>query len=330
MPVFLNILFFVGGMVLLLVGAEWLVKGASSLAKRFNISEIVIGMTVVAFGTSTPELVVNIIAAGKGSSDIVFGNVIGSNNFNMLAILGISGLIYPLAVKSRTVKSEFPFMLFAVLLLLFLVNQYSWFGIRSNILGLAEGIALVVFFIIFNLYEFFHIAQDDAIETDPVDMLSRWKTAMYCILGLGGLIWGGDLVVNSAITIARHFRMSEQIIALTIVAAGTSLPELATSAVAAFRKKSDIAVGNIVGSTIFNILLVLGVSLIIHPLAYDPVMNVDMYIMLGASVLLLTAMFTGKNFKLDRWEAFIFLVIFLLYYFYNYMRYAYDLRLIDA
>lgn len=299
------------GLIFLIKGADLLVNGASSLAKKFNVSDLAIGLTVVAFGTSAPELVVNVMGAIEGHHEIVFANVIGSNNFNLLVILGITGLITPLIVQSSTVWREIPLSLFAVFILFLLTNDL-W-SANTYLLSRLDGILLLILFGAFLFYVYKQLATDVPIDVDKPAELSQFKIWSFILFGLAGLVVGGNLVVTNAIEIANILGVSEKIIGLTIIAAGTSLPELATSVVAAFKKNTDIAVGNIIGSNIFNIFLILGVSSLVKPIQYNLTFNSEMYLLAGGTVLLFVGMFTGEKKKLDRWEAAILLILFLGY-----------------
>ncbi len=308
---FLQIVLLVLGFVVLIKGADWLVSGASSLAKKHNVSDLAIGLTVVAFGTSAPELVVSIFASLQNHQEIVFGNIIGSNNFNLFVILGVAGLISPLVVQSSTVRREIPLSLVAVVMLFLLSNDF--FLSDRRILSRVDGLILLTMFGLFLFYVYDQLRVDPA-EKIKADMIhSHGKIWLLIITGLAGLVIGGRLVVNSAIGMATALGVSEKIIGLTIVAAGTSLPELATSVVAALRKNNDIAVGNIVGSNIFNIFLILGISSVIKPLGYNIAFNSDIYLLGAGTVVLLVFMFTGKKKKLDRWEAALLLAAYILY-----------------
>lgn len=307
------ILLLVTGLVILIFGANYMVEGASALAKKFNISDLAIGLTVVAFGTSAPELVVNTFAAVQDHQDIVFGNVLGSNNFNLFIILGITGLITPLAVQSSTTWKEIPISFLAVVVLFFVVNDHSLFGSETSILSRMDGLILLVFFGLFLLYVYKQLKTDPVHTELAIYHLSNLKIGIYIIAGLGGLIFGGHLVVNNAVELAQLFGISEKIIGLTVVAAGTSLPELATSLVAALKKNADIAVGNIIGSNIFNIFLILGVSSVLKPIGFDPDFNIDLYILGGGTIFLFLAMFIGKEKILERWQASILLLFYLGY-----------------
>ncbi|MEX0844742.1 MAG: calcium/sodium antiporter [Balneolaceae bacterium] len=299
------------GLVFLIKGADWLVEGATSLAKKYNISDLAIGLTIVAFGTSAPELVINVMGSMEGHHEIVFANVIGSNNFNLLVILGISGLITPLIVQSSTVWKEIPLSLVAAVLLFVLANDF-W-SPDSYTVSRFDGFIFLALFVGFIYYVYRQLSSDSAEITTPEKQFSQLKIWSFIILGLGGLVLGGRLVVNNAIEIATVLGVSEKIIGLTIIAAGTSLPELATSIVAAMRKNVDIAVGNIIGSNIFNIFLILGVSSLVNPVHFNPSFNSELYLLGGGTLLLFIAMFTGQKKKLDRWEAALLLVIFVAY-----------------
>jgi cation:H+ antiporter len=306
----IQILLVVVGFACLILGANWLVDGASALAKKYKVSDLAIGLTIVAFGTSAPELVVNIIGSLKGYSDIVLGNIIGSNNFNLFIILGISGLILPITVQSSTAWKEIPIALFAAVILLFFINDFKFS--EPSYLSRAEGIMMLVLFLLFLYYVFNQMKNEPIIQTGfaQKSLLKIWG---LILIGLSGLIIGGQFVVTNSVNIANSLGVSEKIIGLTIIAAGTSLPELVTSIVAAAKKNSDIAIGNVIGSNIFNILLVLSISSIIEPIEYNPKFNLDLYILIGGTIFLLTSMLTGQRRKLDRWEAGILLGFYLFY-----------------
>ncbi|MCK4626514.1 MAG: calcium/sodium antiporter [Phycisphaerae bacterium] len=302
----------VAGLVLLIAGAEVMVRGASSLAKKMSISEIAIALTVVAFGTSAPELVISIFAAGGGQPDIVFGDVIGSNMANTLLILGVAGLIYPLSVQKSTVWKEIPFLLLATLVVFLLVND-SWGGAgAANLLSRTDGLVLLGFLAIFLIYTF-GISKIELADQYDVVTYSYRASVLMIVGGLTALFFGGRFTVSGAVDIATQLGVSEKLIACTIIAGGTSLPELATSAIAAYRKRCDIAVGNIVGSCILNLLMVLGVSGMVYPIAYSPSFNVDSLALIAATVILFLTMFTGKKRKLDRWEAVLLIMGYVAY-----------------
>lgn len=299
------------GFVLLIKGADWLVSGASALAKKYNISDLVIGLTIVAFGTSAPELVVNSIASFNNLPDIVLGNIIGSNNFNLFFILGIVGLISPIVVQNSTVWKEIPISFIAAVALLFLA-KISFFE-SSPYLTRIDATILLTMFGIFLYYIFLQLKSNE-LEVEKVEVnFTNIKIWTLIAVGLAGLVLGGKLVVDNAVELAKMIGVSEKIIGLTIVAAGTSLPELVTSVVAALKKNSDIAIGNVIGSNIFNILLIISISSFINPIAYSVKFDFDIYFLLGGTLFLFIAMFTGKRRKLDRWEALILLIAFILY-----------------
>lgn len=302
---------FIFGFLLLIFGADWLVKGASALAKKYHVSDLAIGLTIVAFGTSAPELVVNIIASHKEYSDIVFGNIIGSNNFNLFVILGITGIIAPITVQSSTVWKEIPLSLIAVLILFILVSNFFIPG--TLILSRMDGLVLLLLFAGFLYYVYKQLKVDRADSNFIKSSLSGLKIWSFIILGLSGLVIGGRLLVSSAVDLATLLGVSEKVIGLTIVAAGTSMPELATSVVAALKKNNDIAVGNIIGSNIFNIFLILAISSFVKPLHYNIKFNFDLLILAGGTLFLFIAMFTGQKKKLDRWEAALMLATFIIY-----------------
>jgi cation:H+ antiporter len=298
------------GFACLIFGANWLVNGATALAKKYKVSDLAIGLTIVAFGTSAPELVVNIIGSFKGYSDIVLGNIIGSNNFNLFIILGISGLIFPITVQSSTAWKEIPISLFITLILLFFINDFEFS--EPSYLSKIDGFIMLILFLLFLYYVFKQMKNEPNIQTEIAhkSLLKIWG---LILIGLSGLIIGGQLVVVNCVNIANNLGVSEKIIGLTIVAAGTSLPELVTSVVAAVKKNSDIAIGNVIGSNIFNIVLILSISSIINPIEYNPKFNLDLYILIGGTVFLLISMLTGKRKKLDRWESVILLGFYLFY-----------------
>jgi len=308
----LQLLFIVLGFGLLIKGADWMVSGASALAKKYHVSDLIVGLTVVAFGTSAPELVVNAIASVDGHSDIVFGNVIGSNSFNLFVILGIVGLISPIVVQSSTIWKEIPISLLAIIAMYLLANNFIYGGdipMMSRMDGIVLGLCFGAF-----LWYIFRQLKNNPDEVDlGLQIFSSKKIALLIVGGLIGLVLGGKLVVDNAIEVAASLGVSQKVIGLTIVAAGTSLPELVTSLVAAFKKNSDIAIGNVVGSNIFNIFLILALSAIIRPVGFNVAFNMEIYLLLAGSVFLFIAMFIGKKKKLDRWEAGLLLLVFVAY-----------------
>ena len=307
----LEIFLLIIGFALLIKGADFFVDGASALAARMAVSQIVIGLTIVSFGTSTPELVINLFAAFSGKTDISLGNIIGSNIVNIFLILGIAGLIRPLQTHKNTVWREIPFALLAVIVLMVMCND-MFFDSTNNLLSRSDALLLLLFFTIFITYSF-AISKVESRDKLDIKELSKNKIAVYLILGITGLIFGGQLAVNNAVKLASAWGFSDKLIGLTIIAIGTSLPELVTSAVAAYKNKSDIAIGNIIGSNIFNIFFILGLTALINSLPFNSVMNFDIGILLIASILLFLTMFTGNKRILDRWEAITFLIIYIGY-----------------
>jgi len=310
----INLLFLVVGFAFLIKGADFLVDGASSLAKKLGVSSLVIGLTVVSFGTSAPELIVNIFASIQGNTDIAIGNILGSNIANILLILGISAIIFPLVVNRGTVWKEIPLSLLAVIVLGVMANDILVDGGTSSALTRIDGIILISFFIIF-LYYTYGISKaqsTDKVET-PVRVISPLMSIINIIVGLIGLTLGGKWIVDSAVSIASSLGVSQALIGLTVVAVGTSLPELATSAVAAFKKDVDIAVGNVVGSNIFNIFWILGISAVINPLPFSPLLIRDMWVVFLATFLLFAFMFIGKRRILERWQGAGFVLMYIGY-----------------
>jgi len=310
----IEIILLIIGFAFLIKGADFLVDGASSIARRLQISDLVIGLTVVAFGTSTPELFVNIIASIRGDAGIAVGNILGSNIANILLILGISSIIFPLSVTKGTVWKEIPLSLLAALLSGILVNDQLIDRKGFSALTRIDGLVLISFFIIF-LYYSFSIAKrvEGMEEYVPSKEYGFLKSSLLIIIGLLGLAVGGKWIVDGAVYIASALRVSQSLIGVTVVAVGTSLPELATSAVAAHKKNAEIAVGNVVGSNIFNIFWVLGLSSLIKPIPFQVRNNIDITVVILSSVLLFVTMFTGKKRLLDRWEGMVFVILYASY-----------------
>lgn len=302
------------GFVLVIKGADFLVTGGSSLAKKLHVSELVIGLTVVAFGTSLPELSVNIAASIKGSSEIAITNVLGSNVANIFLILGLSSIIFPLTVTKGTVWKEIPLSFLAVMVMGILAGDHMIDGKENSSLTRIDGLILLCFFIIF-IYYSAGIAKETSPMTEAAagKVYSLRKSTLYILAGLALLIIGGKSIVEGAVSTAARLHINESIIGATIVAVGTSLPELATSAVAAFRKNPDIAVGNVVGSNIFNIFFILGISAVIKPLPIRSSDTLHIVAALTGSVILFLCMFTGKRKILDRWEGALLLLGYLAY-----------------
>jgi cation:H+ antiporter len=310
MPVILLIL----GFILVVKGADFLVNGGSSLAKRLHISELVIGLTVIAFGTSLPELSVNIVASITGNSEIAITNVLGSNVANILLILGISSVIFPLSVTKGTVWKEIPLSLLAAIILGVLAGDSLIDRKEFSEITRSDGLVLLSFFVIF-LYYSAGIANQTSDVTDqlPKKIYSLKKSIGYIFAGLVLLILGGTWIVEGAVNIARMLEVNESVIGATIVALGTSIPELATSAVAAYKKNPDIAVGNVIGSNIFNIFFVLGLSAVIRPLPVQPGILFQIAAVIIASFVLFVCMFTGKKRIIDRWEGWLLIAGYVIY-----------------
>lgn len=290
------------GFILLIKSADYFVVGASSIAKALNIPTLIIGLTIVAFGTSAPEAAVSISAAMKGQNDIAIANVVGSNIFNILFVLGISAIIAPVKVQKTTIIKEFPFALLASLVLLILSHDIKFQGYNENALTRSDGLMLFALFSIF-MYYLLEMALSSKEEMDVEQGSSRdpiTKSILLSIGGIIGIIIGGNLVVDSATNIAIDLGMSENLVGLTIVSIGTSLPEFVTSVVAAKKGESDIAMGNIIGSNIFNILFVLGASSIIHTIHVQPIVFVDMIIMLIVTAI--TYIFAISKKQVNRFE----------------------------
>ena len=302
----------IAGFAALIFGANWLVDGASALAKKYNVSDLIIGLTIVSFGTSAPELVVNSLASYNGYSDIILGNILGSNNFNLFITLGIAGLIYPMRVQKSTIWKEIPISFGAALLFFMMANNF-FFNDNTAILRI-DGAVLLLCFAAFLFYVFKEMkAGKEPIEEITYQPKSNLKIWSFILLGLAGLVVGGQLVVDNGVKLATLLGVSEKIIGLTIIAIGTSLPELLTSVVAALKKNSGIAMGNIIGSNIFNILLILSVSSLIAPIEFQSYFNIDIFILLGGTVFLFLSMFVGKKNRLDRWQAASLLIFYLMY-----------------
>ncbi len=316
---FFQFLFFILGFVFLIYGGSFLVDGASSLAKHFKISDLVIGLTIVSFGTSAPELMVNVVASIEAKGDITIGNIIGSNIANILLILGTSSLISPIRVKSSTIWKEIPLSMLAVVVLFILSNDIIINGNYENIISRSDGLILLCFFTIFLSYIVTLSKQNIEEEIIP-SKYGKLTSFSFFIIGLLGLILGGKMVVNSGTAIAKNIGVSEALIGFTLIAIGTSLPELFASAIAAYKKNSDIAIGNIVGSNIFNIFWILGVSSIIRPIPFSSIFNLDIVFLIISSSFLFLLMFTEKKYTLHKKEGILFLILYGLYLTYLMLR----------
>ncbi|KGO00224.1 calcium/sodium antiporter [Porphyromonas sp. COT-290 OH3588] len=314
----MDLLFFVLGIVLIIGGANSLTDGAAALARRMGLSPLMVGLTVVAFGTSAPELVVSLTSALKGSADIAIGNVVGSNIFNILAIVGITALVTPLSITASTVRKEIPLLILASCVFAVIAWDTLFSGLigQENFLSRSEGLALLGFFLIFLTYTFSIAKSAGEIEQESDPSKKRkpmWLLIALIIGGLAGLIFGGDLFVSSSSSIARSFGVSEAFIGLTLVAMGTSLPELATSVVAALKKEPELAVGNVVGSGLFNIFFILGTTATVTPIKMSGVTVVDFLVMVLSSILLYVfGIFFGQR-TITRLEGGILFACFIAY-----------------
>ncbi|MBQ9462936.1 MAG: calcium/sodium antiporter [Bacteroidales bacterium] len=310
-----TILILIAGLLLVVFGADWLVDGASAIARKMKISEFVIGFTIVGFGTSCPELVVSVTGALKGISDISLGNVIGSNIFNTLLILGLTALIMPISITKANKQRDIPMTLLITFLLIFCGMSFSLLGIgKGDNLSRIEGIVFLVLFLIYLYYCF--KTDTGAVEEEKADAKDEGllKAVLLTLAGLAGLILGGQWFVNSAVELAHTLGVSDKFIAITLLAGGTSLPELAACIVAAAKNKGQLALGNILGSNIFNILLILGVSATICPITFSGIDFVDIVALLLSIVLVWMSSYTFKKDKIDRYEGVIFLLVFIAYY----------------
>ncbi len=309
----MDIVCLLGGLVLILLGANCLTDGASSLAKRFKISDLVIGLTVVAFGTSAPELAVSLSSAIKGSADIAIGNVVGSNMFNTLMIVGCTAFFAPIIVTRNTLLKEIPLCILASVALLAISNDMLLDKQPLDVVSRTDGFLLLLFFIIFMVYTFSIARQHGDEEAEEVKQIPLWLSLIYIIGGLAALVFGGNIFVDGATGIARSLGVSESVIGLTLVAGGTSLPELATSVVAALKKNPEMAIGNVVGSNLFNIFLVLGASATITPLNLIGITNFDLLSLVIASVILWFFGVFYKKRTITRVEGTILVVCYIAY-----------------
>ena len=308
------IVFIIVGFIALVKGADWLVDGASAIAKRFGISDLVIGLTVVAFGTSMPEFVVNMFSVAEGSTDLAITNILGSNIINTFVILGLTALVYPIISQKRSRDFDIPLSIIAGVLVFVFVAIQLPYGESERGIGRIGGIILLLLFTYF-LYNTFRHAKDhpDEAEIESVKPMGVGKAILFILLGFIGLIVGGELIVKSAVDIATRMGVSEAVIGLTVVALGTSLPELATSVIAAFKKNCDIALGNVIGSNIFNVFFVLGVSATIHPLpAYEGI-ELDALMAALGSIIVWLAVKTNHERKIQRWAGALLLLVYAGY-----------------
>jgi cation:H+ antiporter len=301
------------GFVLLIKGADWLIDGAVSIAQRLKVPDLVVGLTVVAFGTSAPEMAVNIIASVNDNNGLAIGNIVGSNIANVLFILGLCAIIRNLTVQRSTVIAEIPFSLVAALLVGYMVNDSISDQHAVNQVSRADGLVLVAMFALFIFYTLRLSKADVSEEIPRVPKMSVATALGLFVVGLAGLILGGHWIVQGAVHIATQMGYSETFIGLTVVSIGTSLPELATSVAAVRKGNTDLAIGNVIGSNIFNIFWVLGLSAVISPVTFDVADNFSIYVVIGTHVLLLLALFTGARHQVNRWQGAVMLLCYVAY-----------------
>ena len=314
----MDILLLIVGLGLILAGANFLTDGSAALAQRFRVPEFIIGLTVVAVGTSTPELVVSVLSAIGGQSDVAIGNVVGSNIFNVFVILGVCALIRPVPLTAGNIRRDIPFGVLVSLLLLALAQDSLLCKGAADRIGRLDGAAMLALYILLMWYTIRKTKRPEA--TAPTEgskvPMAAWLTAVMIVGGLAGLVFGGEMFLRSATSIARSLGVSESVIAITLVAGGTSLPELASSLVSLFKGKAEMALGNVIGSNIANILLILGVSATIHPLSMGGITVWDLLMVLLSSVVVFLAAFTFKRKAIDRWEGALFVAIYAVYIWY--------------
>ena len=314
----MDILLLIVGLGLILAGANFLTDGSAALAQRFRVPEFIIGLTVVAVGTSTPELVVSVLSAIGGQSDVAIGNVVGSNIFNVFVILGVCALIRPVPLTAGNIRRDIPFGVLVSLLLLALAQDSLLCKGAADRIGRLDGAAMLALYILLMWYTIRKTKRPEA--TAPTEgskaPMAAWLTAVMIVGGLAGLVFGGEMFLRSATSIARSLEVSESVIAITLVAGGTSLPELASSLVSLFKGKAEMALGNVIGSNIANILLILGVSATIHPLSMGGITVWDLLMVLLSSVVVFLAAFTFKRKAIDRWEGALFVAIYAVYIWY--------------
>lgn len=305
------------GFVLLVKGADWLVTGATSIAARFGVSDLIIGLTIVSMGTSLPELIISVIASMSGSSGLATGNVLGSNIANILLILGVTAIICDLPVHRNTILSELPFSLAAALLIGFLANSSLGYEPEKELsISRGDGLIVLFFFLLFMIYIVMISREDQQKNNNPAPAATLSptnKSLLFIAAGVAGLFLGGKWVVDGAVYIAGLYGMSETFIGLTVVALGTSLPELVTSVMAALKKNTDIAVGNAIGSNIFNLLWILGISAVIRPLPFNVASNVDILVVIASTCLIFLALIIGRRLIIKRVEGIVFLLSYLGY-----------------
>ncbi len=306
-------LLFAFGFVLLIKGADWLIEGAVSIAQRLKVPDLVVGLTVVAFGTSAPEMSVNIIASVNGNNGLAIGNIVGSNIANVLLILGVCAAITKLTVQRSTVVAEIPFALLAALILGYMVNDSMTDANAIDQISRADGLVLIAMFFVFIYYTLRLSKADVSDEVPQVPKMSVGAAIGLFVVGLTGLVVGGQWIVDGAVQIATQLGYSETFIGLTVVSVGTSLPELATSVAAVRKGNTDLAIGNVIGSNIFNIFWVLGLSAVISPITFNVADNINIYVVIGTHLLLFGALFVGSRHQVNRWQGGVFLLCYAAY-----------------
>lgn len=309
----LEIILFVIGLTLVVFGADYLVDGASAIARRLGLGEFVIGLTIVGMGTSAPEMVVSFIGAAQGNADIALGNVVGSNIFNTLLILGLTAVLLPMAISKENRVKDIPMNILTVAVLILLGLKHSIFGIGTDGLSRVDGAILMALFGAYMWYSFTHSAPEAQDASESAKAVKPWLAILMIFGGIGALVFGGRLFVNSAVSIARSLGVSDKFIAITILAGGTSMPELATCVAAAIKKKGQLALGNIIGSNIFNVLLILGGSALINPLSFVDISYIDLGMLMLSALVLLTSCYIGKRNSIDRLDGALFLILWAAY-----------------
>ena len=298
-----DIVLIIAGVAMVLYGADRLTEGASALARRMNVSEIIIGLTIVAAGTSAPELFVSLVSALKGTPDMAIGNVVGSNTMNAMLIVGCAAVVAPMSISRNTVRKDIPFAVAASVLLPLLAIDAA--------IGRIDGIILLAGFAAFMYYTLSQAKTGEADTSDETKMQNPWLSVFFVVLGLALLVIGSNIFVDSASRVAYALGLSEAVVGLTIVAGGTSLPELATSVVAARKGQSAIAIGNVIGSNVFNILMILGLTATISPMQIQGITHIDLLMMLGSIVMVW--LFSRTKYTVERWEGALLAVIYIAY-----------------
>ena len=309
---FLMTILLLAGLALVVFGADWLVDGASSVARRAGLSEFIIGLTIVGMGTSAPEMVVSVLGALEGNGDIAVGNVVGSNIFNTLLILGLTAVILPIGITATNRKRDIPVNIAVTLLLVLLGLERTIFGVGTDGLSRLDGAVLLLLFVVY-MFISFRSGKDEKPEPDGQKSQKLWLSILMILCGLAALVIGGNLFVDNATGIASALGISDKFIAVTILAGGTSLPELATCVAAAAKKKGQLALGNIIGSNIFTIMLILGTSAVIAPVSFQSINLIDMGALLVSAIALATSLVVGKKNQLDRLDGALFLLLWAAY-----------------